>query len=85
MTTHTTTTAHKIAAEAVEAMLDGTFDDDDMEQLTSDTGMTVEEQGTSFVVWFRKSDSRVVVWSGNDHDFDMGKLVELPVPSVVIR
>lgn len=74
-----TDTTAKIAAEAVEAMLDGTFDDDDMELLTSDEGMTVEDDGASFVVWFRKADNRIVVWSGNDHDFDMGKLVELEV------
>lgn len=80
-----TTTAHKIAEEAIEAFRDGTFDADDMAQLTSDAGMTIEDEGTSFVVWFRRSDSRVVVWSGNDNDFDMGKLVELPVPSVVVR
>lgn len=78
-TNNITTTTEKIAAEAVEAMLDGTFDADDMELLTSDEGMTVEDEGTSFVVWFRKSDNRIVVWSGNDHDFDMGKLVELEV------
>lgn len=79
------TIAHKIAEDAVEAFRDGTFDSDDMAELTSDAGMIVEEQGTSFVVWFRSEDSKVVVWSGNAHDFDMGKLVELPVPSVVIR
>lgn len=84
-TNNITTTAQKIAEDAIEAFGDGTFDSDDMEQLTSDTGMIVEDQGTSFVVWFRRSDSRVVVWSGNDHDYDMSKLVELPVPSVVIR
>jgi hypothetical protein len=46
-----------------------------IEQLTSDAGLVIPEEDV--VVWLRVSGMTVVVWGGNDYDFDMGKLAEV--------
>jgi hypothetical protein len=46
-----------------------------IEQLTSDAGLIIPEEDV--VVWLRVSDMTVVVWGGNEYDFDMTKLAEV--------
>lgn len=46
-----------------------------VEQLTSDAGLVIPEEDV--VVWLRTDDMTVVVWGGNDFDFDMNKLAEV--------
>jgi DNA-binding ferritin-like protein len=46
-----------------------------IEQLTSDAGLVIPEEDV--VVWLRVSDMTVVVWGGNEFDYDMNRLAEV--------
>ena len=46
-----------------------------MEQLVDANGLIIPEE--SVVVWYRTDDRTVVVWGGNDYDYDMCRLVEV--------
>lgn len=56
---------------------DGTdiVDDDMMAVLESDQGYIYH----GFTVWLRHMPDTIVVWEGNDTDYDMNKVAELPL------
>jgi hypothetical protein len=56
------------------------FDHIDSARLNSDEGLIFDytDQGfPAIVAWVR--DSKTVVWAGNDFDFDMTRIVALPL------
>ncbi len=46
-----------------------------MEQLVDANGLVIPEE--SVVVWYRTDDRTVVVWGGNEYDYDMNRLAEV--------
>ncbi len=46
-----------------------------IEQLVSHDGLVIPEEDV--VVWLRVSDMTVVVWGGNEYDYDMNRLAEV--------
>jgi hypothetical protein len=51
------------------------LDDAEIQQLISDEGHANEDEGV--VVWLRLDDMTVVVWGGNEYDFEMNRLAEV--------
>lgn len=75
MTKSTSTTLNGIACRLASSISAGTIDAVDLDQLHSDAGLEVD----GCVAWHRTDDNMVVVWAGNDADFDMLDLAEVPV------
>jgi hypothetical protein len=75
MTNDISTTAHRIAADIIDALPN----DDMLAELVTDQGLVVEHDGATWVVWLRPIDGRIVVWGGNDVDEDMNALLEVAI------
>ncbi len=70
-----------LASTVASHIAKGSYGEFDLAALHSDAGLPVLwSHDLSPVVWHRQDDDTVVVWAGNDIDFDMTKLVEMPVP-----
>lgn len=54
---------------------DGDLGSDVMNDLNSEDGYLFH----NFTVWIRPMPDTIVVWAGNDVDYDMGKIAELPL------
>jgi len=67
---------HAVAKHFAEGIAHNWIEPDDLAQLQSDRGLVVG----GVVVWHRTSDNRVVGWLGNELDFNMDRLFEVPVP-----
>jgi hypothetical protein len=78
--TNTNTALTDIANEIVEMIRNDLFDHIDSARLNSDEGLIFDytDQGfPAIVAWVRNS--KTVVWAGNDFDFDMTRIVALPL------
>lgn len=70
MTNTTATAAHNIAAKVIASLPDA----DMLAQLMTDDGLKVD----GWVVWYRETDGRIIVWAGHDTDPNMDGVVEVP-------